>query len=199
MELAPFIEEIHRQVELAAEAGGAEAGGEEARALAERLIGPLDAAVRLSLLEALSAATEEITCELAPGSVEVRLRGRDPEFVVTPAPEEARGFRESGTDSETIDWSTASVAQSVGAGSGAGSGVGSGAGDDGGTARINLRMPEHLKLRVDQTAAREGLSVNSWLVRAAAAALERSGSSHQAHTHQGRSLQSSKRFTGWAR
>ena len=190
MELAPFIEEIHRQVELAAEAGG-----EEARALAERLIGPLDSAVRLSLLEALSAATQEITCELAPGSVDVRLRGREPEFVVTPAPEEARGSRESGSDSQTIDWSTAGLAASVGVGSG----VGSGAGDEGGTARINLRMPEPLKLHVDQAAAREGLSVNSWLVRAAAGALERSGSSHPPHTHQGRSLQSSKRFTGWAR
>ena len=29
---------------------------------------------------------EEITTELAPGSVELRLRGRDPEFVVTPPP-----------------------------------------------------------------------------------------------------------------
>ena len=37
------------------------------------------------LLEALSDAAGEITRELAPGSVEVRLRGRDPEFVVTKA------------------------------------------------------------------------------------------------------------------
>ena len=34
------------------------------------------------LLEALSAAADEITRELAPGSVEVRLRAGDPEFVV---------------------------------------------------------------------------------------------------------------------
>ena len=38
------------------------------------------------LLDALSAAADEITRELAPGSVEVRLRGGEPEFVVTPAP-----------------------------------------------------------------------------------------------------------------
>ena len=46
-----------------------------------------------------------------------------------------------------------------------------GEGDDGGVARINLRLPEHLKARVDEAATRDGLSVNSWLVRATSAAL----------------------------
>ena len=78
MDLRPYLDEIRRQLEAAAEAGG-----EDARALAERLAGPLDAAIRLSFLEALAAAAQEITYDLAPASVEVRLRGRDPEFVVT--------------------------------------------------------------------------------------------------------------------
>ena len=51
MDLRPYIDEIHHQLEVAAETGG-----EAARALAERLIAPLDAAVRLSLLDALAAA-----------------------------------------------------------------------------------------------------------------------------------------------
>jgi len=78
MNLGPYIDEIHRQLEAVAETGG-----EDSRALAERLAAPLDAAIRLSLLDALSAAAQEITCDLAPGSVELRLRGRDPEFAVT--------------------------------------------------------------------------------------------------------------------
>ena len=45
----------------------AEAGGEDARALAERLTAPLESAIRLMLLDALSAAADEITRELAPG------------------------------------------------------------------------------------------------------------------------------------
>ena len=49
-------------------------------------------------------------------------------------------------------------------------------GDDDTISRINLRMPEHLKARVEQAAVGEGLSVNAWLVRAAAARLERRGS-----------------------
>jgi hypothetical protein len=44
-------------------------------------------------------------------------------------------------------------------------------GDDGETARITLRLPLHLKDRVESAAAREGVSVNSWLVRIARQAL----------------------------
>ncbi|MGH9057999.1 MAG: toxin-antitoxin system HicB family antitoxin, partial [Acidimicrobiales bacterium] len=159
MDLRPYIEEIHRQMEVAADAGG-----EEARALAERLVAPLDAAIRLSLLDALSAAAQEITCDLAPGSVEVRLRGRDPEFTVTTP---AQGADDDPADTTASGWSAAGVA------------VGAPADDDGGMARINLRMPDHLKARVDHAAAAEGLSVNAWLVRAAAAALERADPSRR--------------------
>jgi hypothetical protein len=40
------------------------------------------------------------------------------------------------------------------------------AADDGLTSRITLRLPEQLKAQVEAAAAREGISVNSWLVRA---------------------------------
>jgi hypothetical protein len=81
MLLDTYVEDLRRQLAVAADAGG-----DEARALAERLIAPLESAVRLTLLDALSAAADEITRELAPGSVELRLRAGEPEFVVaTPA------------------------------------------------------------------------------------------------------------------
>ena len=38
--------------------------------------------------------------------------------------------------------------------------------DDGLTSRITLRLPEGLKTSIEVAAAREGISVNSWLVRA---------------------------------
>jgi HicB family len=38
--------------------------------------------------------------------------------------------------------------------------------DDGLTARITLRLPETLKASVEAAAAREGVSVNTWIVRA---------------------------------
>jgi hypothetical protein len=40
------------------------------------------------------------------------------------------------------------------------------AADDGLTARITLRLPDSLKQSIEAAAAREGISVNSWLVRA---------------------------------
>jgi HicB family len=40
------------------------------------------------------------------------------------------------------------------------------AADDGLTARITLRLPESLKATIEIAAARDGISVNSWLVRA---------------------------------
>ena len=75
MDLGPYLQEIRRQLDLAAEAGG-----EEAREVAERIAAPLEASIRLALQDALTAAAEEITVELAPGSVELRLRGRDPDL-----------------------------------------------------------------------------------------------------------------------
>src|SRR5664279_2328572 len=81
MDLAHYVNDLQHQLEVAAEAGG-----EQARVLAERLTAPLESATRLVLLEALSVAASEITRDLAPGSVDVRLRGRDPEFVVTQPP-----------------------------------------------------------------------------------------------------------------
>jgi hypothetical protein len=121
----------------------------------------------------LVAAAEEITCELAPGSVELRLKGREPEFVVSlPEPEP-----------EAVEQSA--------------SGVVSRDGDDGSsTARINLRLPEHVKTQVDEAAAREGLSTNAWLVRAASSALARTNSGRAPIR---RPASGSQRFTGWSR
>lgn len=41
-----------------------------------------------------------------------------------------------------------------------------------GTSRLTLRLPEPLKNRAEQAAATDGLSVNSWLVRAVQSALD---------------------------
>ena len=37
--------------------------------------------------------------------------------------------------------------------------------EEAGTARLTLRMPESLKTKVESASARDGLSVNAWLVR----------------------------------
>jgi predicted HicB family RNase H-like nuclease len=48
--------------------------------------------------------------------------------------------------------------------------AGAPSGDDA-SARITLRLPEALKTSVEGAAAREGVSVNTWIVRALARAL----------------------------
>jgi hypothetical protein len=62
--------------------------------------------------------------------------------------------------------------------------------------RINLRMSDQLKARIEHAAGRDGLSVNAWLVRAAAAAVERGDAPHRDQVRLPRSAQ---RYTGWVR
>jgi hypothetical protein len=170
MDLTPYVSQLSAELAVAAEAGG-----EDARALAERLLAPLDSAVRLTLLEALSAAADEITRDLAPGSVELRLRGREPSFVVTPPPTDD-SF--AGSDPLT-PLAPPPVVDA----------------DDGAMARINLRLPEQLKARIEDAAAREKISANVWLVRAAAAALD----SASAQRPVSRVRIGGQQVTGWVR
>jgi len=164
MDLTSYVNNLGREF-----ATLAEAGGPEARALVERLTGSLESAIRMTLLDALSAAADEITQDLAPGSVELRLRGRDPNFVVDlPATEAPEPAAEGDLQLS----------------------------EDGPAARINVRMPEHLKAAIEDAAAREGRSVNAWLVRAAAAGLQRPAAGPEPRGSGRRTRQG---FTGWVR
>jgi hypothetical protein len=172
MDLGLHVENLQHQLAVAAEAGG-----EEAQAVAARLAAPLDSAIRLTLQDALTLAAEEITVELAPGAVEVRLRGRELEFVVTTPPAEAPVGEAADSDGSAGPLPPVE-------------------GDEGSLARINLRLPDHLKARVEQAAGRDGLSVNAWLVRAAAAALDRTDPDRRRGPRTSRGTQ---HYSGWAR
>jgi hypothetical protein len=174
VDLTRYVDELNHQLAVAADAGG-----EEARLLAERLVAPLESATRLVLLDALSDAAGEITAELAPGSVEVRLRGRDPEFVVTPPPPDPP----DGTATAASDLGLIPPA------------VAAGDGDEGGTSRVTLRLPEPLKLRMEEAAAREALSLNSWLVRTLNGAMQPSAAAGPTPR---RTATGGDRVTGWA-
>lgn len=169
MDLTPHVDRVRQELLVAAEAAGS-----EGRALAERLVAPLDSAIRLTLLNALSTAADEITRELAPGSVDVRLRGMDPSFVVTRAPVEPWGEEPHGATVAPPMTPAPAVE------------------DEGATARINFRPPEHLKARIEEAAGRDGLSVNAWLVRAVSSVL--GGSRSEKRPPSG-----GQSFTGWVR
>jgi hypothetical protein len=146
MDITPYVESLRHDL-----AAAAEAGGPETKAAAERLAMALDPAVRLALMDALSQAAAEITAELDAGSVEIRLRGREPQLVVdvptvpmpTAAPTSSAGPDESDADEEV---------------------------EDGAVARITVRLPESVKYKAEELATKGGHSLNSWIVNVVRAA-----------------------------
>ena len=141
MDITPYVDSLRRDL-LAA----AEAAGPEASAAAERLTFALDPSARLALMEAISQAAAEITAEMSVGSVDVRLSGRELDFVVdvappAPPPPPAAPPPPSPEDVE-----------------------------EGGVARITLRLPEAVKAKAEEFAARSGHSLNTWLVNVVRAA-----------------------------
>jgi hypothetical protein len=109
----------------------------------------------LCLLEALSDAAAEITTRLEHGSVEVRLRGREAQFVVTQAAAPAE-------EAPPAPSSPPPPADT----------------ESGDIARITLRLPEGLKDAVERAAAAESISVNAWLVRAISQMVAGPGPTH---------------------
>jgi len=156
MELSPFIEGLRRDL-----AAAAALGTEEARHGAELLAAALEPSVRLALMDALAAASAEITALLPDAVVELRLTGRDPDIVVTTAEPVA----EPATPPSEPDV-------------------------EDGTARITLRLSETLKAAAEVAAAAEGLSLNGWLVSSVKRALDahRQGRSSPRAGRPGRSI-----------
>ncbi|MCW2786392.1 MAG: toxin-antitoxin system HicB family antitoxin [Marmoricola sp.] len=175
MDITPYVERLRQDL-----TQSAAAGDEQIRAAAERLALALDPSMRLAMMEALSQAAAEITTEMRSGSVDVRLVGRELEFVVAhPIPEQT----------ETVP-----------------SDVGPDAEDesDAATARITLRLPEGVKSRAEELAAKHGSSLNTWIVNVLRAATREGGinididlSSVPFDSFGAGKARGSKRMTGW--
>ncbi|AWS45982.1 hypothetical protein DKM19_36465 [Streptosporangium sp. 'caverna'] len=174
MDVTPFVENLRRAL-----AAAAAVADSETRAAVENLTTALDSAVRLTLIDALSAAADEVTRELAPGSVEVRIRNRELEFVVTPPPSTSDTFAPA-PPLPPMPPAPPEPPPLPG---------------DAGTARITLRLPEPLKGRIEEASSLEGVSVNAWLVRAVSTALAQP----PRDTRAPRPPVIGKRISGWAR
>jgi hypothetical protein len=135
----------------------------------------LDSSIRLTLLDVLSGAAAEITSRLDDAAVELRLSSGNPAFVVVhtppeppaPPPPPAPGADPPRDEGE----------------------------EETGTSRVTLRLPDGLKTRAEAAAARDGLSLNAWLVRAASRALDNPPESGPAPSRRG----PGQRITGFAR
>jgi hypothetical protein len=130
MDITPYVDSLRSSL-----VSAADSAGDETRRAAERLTFALDSSARLAIMEAVSQAAAEITAEMPNGGVDVRLNGRDLDFMVhvaaptppppPPAPEDD---------------------------------------EDGSLSRITLRIPESVKTKAEEKAAEAGQSLNTWLV-----------------------------------
>jgi hypothetical protein len=171
MDITQYVETLRADL-----ANAARAMGQETEQVAERLGFALDSSFRLALMDALSHAAAEITNELDGTSVEVRLQGREPVFVV-------------------IGGGPAATAPPVGEPEPEDEGAE--------TARITLRIPEALKSRAEELAAKRGQSLNTWLVNAVRAAttagLTINITAPMGPGAPGRNRSTNKRVQGWVR
>jgi hypothetical protein len=141
MDITPYVDSLRRDL-----VSAAEGAGPELKQAAERLAFALDPAARLALMEAISQAATEITAEMPTGGVDVRLDGRDLDFVVhAPQAPLAPPPPPPPPKAPEVD-------------------------EDGGVSRITLRLPEAVKTKAEDAAASAGQSLNTWLVNIVRAA-----------------------------
>jgi len=167
MELSEYIDNLRQEV-----AAVTRVAGEDVARAGQMIAEALDSSIRLTLLDVLSGAAAEVTSRLEDTAVELRLSSGNPTFVVVHAPQElpppsppAAGPARGEGEEET------------------------------GTSRVTLRLPDGLKARAEAAAARDGLSLNAWLVRAASRALDDPPASGPPSSRRG----PGQRITGFAR
>ena len=159
MDLSPYIESVRGGV-----VNASSLADEHTQQVANRLGAAIESSTRLALIQALSDAAGTISADLAPSSVELRMVGQDPEFVVsvqTAETEPTLLLPNAEPGSESTDQSATAEAE------------------DEPVARITLRLPQSVKARVDEMASSEAISTNAWLIRAVMDALADRGSPRQ--------------------
>lgn len=145
MDLRHASRTIHEQL-----AAGAAVGDEDVRRAAGLLAVTVEPAVRLALQDVVGALAAEISRELAPGRVDLALRGSEVEVrVVAPSVPAAPAAPAPPVPPPAPE-----------------------AEEDGQSARVSFRPPQHLKVRLEEAAQREGLSLNAYLIRALSAHLD---------------------------
>jgi hypothetical protein len=163
MDLTPYIESVRHGV-----TNAAALADDSTQQVAHRLGTAIESSTRLALIQALSDAAGTISAELAPASVEVRMSGQDPDFVVSVPPSDSEPTMllpptEEDAPDDGPDFEEEPLA------------------------RISLRLPSSVKARVDEVAAADGISTNAWLIRAVVDALadrRRGGSPQPPHPPQ---------------
>jgi hypothetical protein len=173
MDLKPLTRSVQEQL-----AAAAAVGDEPTRRAAELLSISLEPALRLALQEAIGQVAAEVSADLAPGRVDLSLRGGELDVhVVPPAPAVGAPPAPGGPPAPGAP---PRPGMAPGPGMPPGPGVPpppSPAGEedseaDAPASRVTFRPPQPLKARLEQAAASEALSLNTYLVRALTAHLD---------------------------
>lgn len=145
-------------------------GDDRTREIAAALMTAAAPALRLALLDAVSEIADEVTAALLdhPGSPAVAVRIDSNEVVVDVR---AVATPDDAPPSRHADGGEAN-------------------------ARISLRLSDALKADIDAAAERDGVSVNAWLVRAAAGALAPGADPGAGQRGRGRRIET-HHVTGW--
>lgn len=151
MELSRYTESVREQL-----ASASSLADEQTQQVVQKLGTSLDSALRLSLIQALSDAAVEISGELAPTTVEVRMDGAEPEFVVRQAPTTAHDEAYADESDDDVDDDDDFLSD-----------------EEEGQARISLRLSTRLKQRVDDAADEDQVSTNAWITDAVVSQLRR--------------------------
>lgn len=175
MDLTPYVSSLNSAL-----VNSAQTSSPEVREAAERLAQGMEPAIRLTFMEMASDVAAEVTARLDGDVIDVRLRGGNPEIVVDKAP--------VSHEDETIPFGTPPAPPAP---------PQPPIDDDGGMSRVSLRLPDYLKNQIDDAAAADGISVNTWLVRAAQQALAPQ-SGIDISTPGGR-VRIGRSMTGWVR
>src|SRR6187551_3461083 len=132
MDLSPYVESVRAGV-----VNASSLADEQTQHVAARIGTAIESSTRLALIQALSDATGTISAELAPSSVELRMVGGDPEFVVSLQTSETEPTLLMPESEEPGEDSAAAEALDA---------------EDEPVARITLRLPQSVKARVDDMA-----------------------------------------------
>ena len=138
MDITPYVDSLRQAL-----VSAADSAGDDTRQAAERLSFALDSSSRLAIMEAVSQAAAEITAEMPNGGVDVRLNGRELDFLVHVAAPTPPAPPPPPAPEESVY---------------------------GGAARNTLRLPECDKTKAEVRVAEAGQSLNTWLVNVVRAA-----------------------------
>ncbi|GAA1488676.1 hypothetical protein [Brachybacterium sacelli] len=172
MELRPLTRSVQEQL-----AASAAIGDEATQRAAQLLSVSLEPALRIALQDAVSQVAAEVSAGIAPGRVELALRGGEVDVQVVP-PAAPTSTAPSAPPAPPVP------PQSEGEDPAA----------DASAARVTFRPPQQLKARLEQAAVEQSLSLNAYLVRALRSHLEGAAG---AQDHRSTPFRSSGRTSGW--